>query len=394
MKAQQSSDDVKILSTKAEIERLRKFWVSQNRHRDADLDYYLFIVELFPEVIRPHVIVLYRDGQPKAIAAGRLEERPLVARVGYWRIQTRKLRTLTIIHHGMVGDIDADDSKAIVTSIIELLRRGEADLARFETLDVPSQLYACATNIPHFAFSDQFTNPELHYGRALNYGAKSLIDSLSSNTRHNFRRSGKRLLEASPRGIRVELFNEVATVEHLMRDVETVAKKSYQRGLGVGFISSDRTQRRLEFEARKGWLRGYVLYLNDVPAAFWIGSLYKNTFHSDFIGYDPLYAKSSPGMYLVIKVLNELAGLPEERKASYVDFGGGEGLWKATLSDTSSYRTSAYIFAPTFAGFFLNFFWSAPSAINRLAKTILGRGDLLMRAKKMLRAKYNQGKSN
>ena len=92
-----------------------------------------------------------------------------------------------------------------------------------------------------------------------------------------------------------------------MRDAEELARRSYQRGLGVGFTSSPQMRQRLEFEAAKGWLRGYVLYFEEKACAFWIGSLYQGTFYSDFIGYDADYAKFSPGLYLVINALEELS---------------------------------------------------------------------------------------
>ena len=127
------------------------------------------------------------------------------------------------------------------------------------------------------------------------------------------------------------------------------------------------------------------LYIEDRPCAFWIGWLRDGIFYSDFLGYDPDRAEYSPGMYLVINVLEELFG--PKNPASALDFGGGEGDWKAILSNRSWREAPVHVFAPTFRGLYLNFLWSAPAMINVWAKNILNRTNLMARVKKKWRAK-------
>ena len=127
---------IETFRTKSELEVVRDFWSSAHAHRDADFEFYQFIGELFPHIVRPHVIAVYRDGEPKALILGRLENRSLDIRVGYWRLRTRKLRTLTIVHGGVVGDPRDEDCEAVMRHIIHSLRAGEAVLARFKSLAV------------------------------------------------------------------------------------------------------------------------------------------------------------------------------------------------------------------------------------------------------------------
>ena len=179
-------------------------------------------------------------------------------------------------------------------------------LARFESLESKSPLYARAIAMPGFAYSDHFTNASVHY--AWSAGHKAFLESFR---RMNAIITGGGLSVSwrrFPSAVRIERFREIAGLDKLMCDAEVVARKSYQRGLGVGFENSLLMRRRLEFESRKGWLRGYILYIEDRPCAFWIGSLRDGTFYSDFLGYDPDRAEYSPGMYLVINVLEELFG--------------------------------------------------------------------------------------
>ena len=85
-------------------------------------------------------------------------------------------------------------------------------------------------------------------------------------------------------------------------------------------------------------------------------------------------------MYLVINVLEELFG--PKNPASALDFGGGEGDWKAILSNRSWREAPVHVFAPTYRGLYLNFLWNAPAMINVWAKNILNRTNLMARVKK------------
>ena len=57
---------IRVLKNREEIKALREFWDSCGPNRDADLDFYLFIVDSYPQTLRPHVVVLWEEGVPKA----------------------------------------------------------------------------------------------------------------------------------------------------------------------------------------------------------------------------------------------------------------------------------------------------------------------------------------
>src|ERR1700683_2864939 len=62
--------DIRIARDFAEVESLREAWSRWPGHRDSEIDFYLMILRSYPEVLRPHVIALYRNEQPEAILIG------------------------------------------------------------------------------------------------------------------------------------------------------------------------------------------------------------------------------------------------------------------------------------------------------------------------------------
>ena len=171
----------------------------------------------------------------------------------------------------------------------------------------------------------------------------------------------------------------------MVRDIEEIAKKTYQRGLGVGFIDSPEMRNRLRFEAERGWLRAYVLYLSDRPCAFWVGRLYRNAFHSEFMGYDPCYSRYSPGMFLIMRVLEDLCGGNGSEKIEEVDFGLGDAQYKEVLGNREWLDTSLYLFGPNLKGIGLSFLRTPIMAIDAIARAALEGTSFLPRIKRAWR---------
>jgi hypothetical protein len=368
---------VKILRTIPEIERIRQFWESCNT--DGDLDAYLFSFNESPNVIRPHVIVRYRDGRPEAMLIGRLERSRVDVGISYFSSRMPLVPTLKVFYRGLLGSNTSIDIRQFVESIWDSLKLGEAIMAVFDGLDLSSDTYRYAKSIPRFLCADHISSPQLRRARTLLGGHASFLSSLSSNERYNQKRRAKKLSTDFGSRVRVDHFCGRADIARLMRDSEKVARVSYQRGLGVGYVSTPAMRRYLEFEADKGTLSGHILYLNDLPCAFWVGSLYKGFFSSKMLAHDPSYSSYAPGVYLVVKVLEGMQAelLPDE--AVIVDFGLGlqrSDQYKARFSDVCWRESVVVMFAPRAIGVSLNILRTAVMLATRSIMAVLGKMNL------------------
>lgn len=176
----------------------------------------------------------------------------------------------------------------------------------------------------------------------------------------------------------------MSEIENLAAEVERLASRSYQRGLGAGFSDTPKVRNQLRLKAERGWLRGYVLYLGGKPCAFWIGDINRGTFGSDYLGYDPDFAKHSPGMYLIMRVIEGFCDGHREGVTT-VDFGPGHAQYKEVLSNREWREASVYIFAPTLKGISLNLVRGAMGGMDQIAKKALARTNLLRKIKKAWR---------
>jgi hypothetical protein len=379
---------IRVLKNREEIKALREFWDSCGPNRDADLDFYLFIVDSYPQTLRPHVVVLWEEGVPKALIAGRLDLSHLPVRIGYLSLPVPKMRVLQFVYGGCLGDVSSANAKLLVGSIIESLAENEADAAAFQHFDLCSPLISCARSLPRWLCSDHIAHPDTHRIRDLSGETGPFLARLNKNERY-LQRQRVRKISEDFRSSRIELFDTPDKVARLVRDVESVAMKSYQRGLGVGFSDTPVIRARLEFEARKGWLRAYVLYLDDQPCAFWIGSLREKVFLSDYLGFDPAYAEYASGMYLIVKVTEELCGNLGDKSVAVdrIDFGIGDASYKERFSNLSRQESTIYIFAPTITAVWVNVLRSVAAIVHYSAKALLQTTPLLGKIKRIWRTR-------
>ncbi len=383
---QTSRYQTRTLKTRKEVETLREFWSSLELSRDADFDFFLFIADLYPETLRPHVVVLYDGETPKALLAGRLDETKLPVRIGYIELPVPKMKIIQFVHGGWLGDITQETSKLLIGGVIEALSAGEADAAQLHCPDLTSPLVQWASRLPLLLCSDYLIQPQAHRVRELPDMAGTFLASLSQNERYQQRKRAKKF-EEDFKETEVRAFIAPEDVGRLMSDAEAIAKTSYQRGLGTGFCQTPTIEARLAFEAARGWLRGYVLYCGNQPCAFWIGSLRNQVFLSDYLAFDPAYSQYGPGMYLIVKVMEELnrGGSGSDVLAKRVDFGIGDATYKERLSNSHWFELPVYIFAPGIKGLAVNGVRSAAGRFNRLAKRLMGATPLVGNLKRSWR---------
>ena len=134
-----------VLRSVSELEAIRSVWKAWSRHPNADFDLYNLLLTSRPEILRPHVILVHRNGAPDSILIGRLEQRHVALKIGYKTILRPNVRLLAFIHQGYLGQPSPENSDLLLNEILTSLGQGEADIAFFNSLSVDSSLYRSAT---------------------------------------------------------------------------------------------------------------------------------------------------------------------------------------------------------------------------------------------------------
>jgi GNAT acetyltransferase-like protein len=376
--------EIKVARSLAEVEALREAWTKWPSHRDSDIDFYLMIIQSYPEVLRPHVMALYRDGELDAIMVGRLEEKKLAFNIGYLRPFRPLARCLTFVYGAVHGNNSPENTQVLVEAVMDSLKLGEADLAMLEFVPVNSRLYQQATNVPRIS-RDTLQAGQGHDVMIVPESIDEVYRRMSSDRRIETRRRVRKL-QSHPAGKpKIACYRHESELGTLFHDAEEIAKTTYHRGLGVGFADKPDVRARLELAAKKGWLRANLLYIGERPVAFWIGMLYHGSFISEYMGYDPEFRRFSPGMVLIMSVIEGFCSRANGDAVKDLDFGLGHAEYKGALCSESWMEAPVYIFSPTLRGFKLKAMRSATRVIDRGARKILTSSNFLPRLKRAWR---------
>ena len=369
---------VRILRSAAEVEAVREFWSSSPGTRDSDIDIFLGGLHNGSEDLQPRVLVLYRGGEPVVLMAGKISRRKFTFRIGYFRLFNPMVNVMTIPYGGLRGQASSEDCRKLVQEIIKCLKRGEADVAVLQYVDADSTLFRSAKSEPKFLLCDHFTPRRPHRKRTLPSSIEQLYVE-SSQGGKQFRRVAKKLSNEFSGQVRVDRFEALADLDRTLSVVEEIAKKTWQRNASsIGFNIKDAPLlEALKTEAEGGHLRIYTLHLGGIPVAFWIGAVYQRTFFSDFLGYDPDYARFSPGTYLLSQMMEEFCAQGVED----IDFGFSDEEYKRRFGNVLWQDTTVHVFAPSPMGLALSSMRMITALVNEGARALLKRTNLYQNAK-------------
>jgi hypothetical protein len=382
--------EVRVARSLAEVEQLREAWSAWPSHRDSDIDFYLMIVQSYPEVVRPHVMALYRNGELTAIMAGRLEKKRIPFSIGYLRPFRPWARCLTFVYGAIHGDASPGNTQLLLQELTASLQRDEADLALLEFVPLEMPLYRLALETPGLLSRDTLPPAQEHDLMAVPGSIEEVYRRMSGSRREGIRRGMRKFLAHAEGKARIVCYRDAADLDRLFLDAEQIAGKTYQRGLGAGFSDTPEVRRRLELAARKGWLRAYLLYVGDRPCSFWIGMLYQGAFVSEYLGYDPEFRKLSPGMFLIMRVIEDFCRAAEGDTVTELDFGLGHAEYKGALCSKSWLEAPVYIFSPTLKGMSLKAMRTATRAADGLARKALASTSFFSRLKRAWRDRLAQ----
>ena len=356
----------------------------------ADPDFYEAALRAEDQILRPHLVVVEQEDEVRAMLIGRLERLEFGVRAGYRKLYTPWVHSITIVQGGILGEVDEALFRRLVRDIRASLEKEGADVLIFRYLPLDSPLYRVAAEEPPFLARQRVVDSEVHWELDLPDSLDEILAALSSSTRQTVNRYVRRLEREYTDKIVVRIFTEVSELDEFFSDIEPVSATTYQRALGVSFGDTPKDRERTRVSLKRGWFRGYVLYLDGVPRAFHHGELYRGRFRHGRPGYDPDYAQLRIGTYLLLRVFEDLIAHPD---ASVVDYGVGDADYKRRFGTRSWREGSVVVYAPTFRALRVNATLTKLLGAVRLAKRLFGKGATYQRIRRTWRRRLTRARA-
>jgi hypothetical protein len=332
---------VVVARTLEEVEALRKIWETAGvSDIDSDIDYFLTVVRNAPNVTRPHVVLIQRPGLPALLAVARLERLSLPLSIGYRTLLRPQLRAIVVTFGGVIGAAGADDERLLIDELRRPLDTGEADMLLLPKIDIAGTLRDIVAERAGWLRRSHAQSGTRRWVASVPESLDAFWSGRSAKTRQTLRRQDRNLVRKYGDGLRLRRFEYPHEMAELCRDMEAVASKTYQRGLGAAYSGSPLDLGLIELGLSRRWLRTWMLYLWDRPVAFWSGTNYANTFTTGTPGFDPEYAKDSVGRYTMFRMIEDLCAADE---VTQLDFGSGDADYKAAFGTVARLEADVFL---------------------------------------------------
>ena len=332
---------------------------------DTDIDYYLHNLRRDSTILRPHVITIWQDGIAQAMLVGQIRRQKISTYVSFVRLRGPTSTVLEVINGGRMGRESSAIDKRLAFELLKATNGGGVDLVCLQRLPVHTNLFREVRQLPGLLGREGVPHVS-------NYSVLPLTASegkhpiFGGKSRREVRRKTRILERAFPGRVRLECYSRPSELDVGIRDAVSVAAKTWQYYLGWCGLNAQ-TRDSFEFFAKRGWLRIYVLYVNDFPCAFLIGQLYNKAFYCQHAGYHPDFVRFSVGSLLTAWALEDLAASGAEQ----VDLGAGLQEHHRRLGCPMRQEATVHVYSLTWRGVWLNMLFAATTVVRAAGRHAL-----------------------
>lgn len=333
---------VTVARSVTEVEELRPVWEQLPINDiDGDIDYFLTVVRSDPTVVRPHVVMVERPDTTPILIVCRLVRQSFPLRLGYLDLGRVTAKTLVTSFDGILGARTETDYALAVDAVrLHGLDR-DASLLQFQKLEDGLARRAIEANV---AAVLRTRRPDVIRWTLLPPESFDLLlAARPSSSRQRIRRELSGFRRSHAGRFAVLRLDHPDHTSRLEPDIASVMLLTYQHGLGVGSVQDDLMVELRSLAVQKGWLRAWMLYLDDRPVAYWWGMLYRGVLAPGSTGYDPAYAREGVGFFTMMAMFEDLCADP---LVTEIDFGHGDADYKQRFASHSTTSCDVLVFKP------------------------------------------------
>ncbi|MDH3267259.1 MAG: GNAT family N-acetyltransferase [Ignavibacteria bacterium] len=376
-----------------ELDSIKAAWMDFAVNRDEpkmvenDFEYFRFQVSEGMIIGDPLVFALFDDEKPVLITSGRIETTNFSPSIAYFKLNfiRMKKKCYHIYPYGIFDNISSEVTvHNFIKSVIPVLKEKDIDYIFFNLMHRHTELSKYLLNFRNQMMRDLIPSFEDHSILQLPADFESFINSRNTNSRQKFRRLMRRVEKDSINKTVIKVFTDVNDIENFFNEAEQIAQKSQLRAINVGFKSTPDELKQKQWLAAKGYIRGYILYVNDIPCSFLLCNNYMRTFLLEYTGIRTDYEKNQLGTYLYLKMIEDVIN---SRLADTIDFTHGSDLYKKILSSGNIEDLRIRLYIPKASNIFFIANVTFNTLINKWSRSLLRNTGLYDKLRRTVRKK-------
>ena len=222
-----------------------------------------------------------------------------------------------------------------------------------------------------------------HYYLRTNLPFDRYVATLGAKTRSTLRRKLRRIAATNRAGT-FRVFSTPERMAAFHEQAASLAATTYQHRLfGTGLPAHNDYREQITALARRGEFYGFILYVNDRPAAYTACPVIRpHVALYDYTGYDPVQAVFSPGIVLQYSIIEYFCGNPA---IEWYDLCTGEGEHKTLFTSTWKLCCNTYLLRASVPALLLVSAHRVLNAITTAVAALLDSMRLKGRVKRLVR---------
>lgn len=363
-----------VARTAAEVDSLRPIWdVAGATGVDTDVDYFSTVVEVSPTADRPHVIHLATDDHD-ALLVARHARTPL-------RVWTGTVRpaSLVVSFDGVLGARGTKDREHLLRALLVALRDTDTSAAIVQKVDIDSEWFQTLSAVPARRRAVRGAVPLWRTDLPDSYDA--LLAQRSTKSRRQLRFDDNKLRRTYGSRLTLRRLDDPEHHPRSTNDIMAVAEQSYQGKLGISLADDAIQQALLERAREAGWLRAWMLYVDERPVAFWWGVVRSGILSIGSPGFVPEHASDRVGYYTLRRMLEDACADPE---ICAIDWGAGHADYKERFGTSVRTVADVVLTADDPAGWALAGLLHAEKRSMAIARSTSARFELARRRRRRL----------
>ncbi|WP_068544425.1 GNAT family N-acetyltransferase [Thalassotalea crassostreae] len=259
-----------------------------------------------------------------------VESRGIGVKLGLFKIFSIKVNSLRLIGDDLIFECHSGIKDCIEIFLNHLSNSPEYDCLVVESIRETSELFQILKKTPSY-FVSHAENNNIVRQLTLNSNHDEYLSNIKRKVRYNLKRTVKLFTENFGNNVELVEYTTPDQVNDLLNQVDIIYNKSWQKNIkGELERNSNRSVLQRQSQAKNAWLRSYVLFCENKPIAFVLGTQFNGLYDYEETGYDPKYANFSPGTVMNYMIIQRLF---EFNKPDIIDFGFGENTYKKVFGN-------------------------------------------------------------
>jgi CelD/BcsL family acetyltransferase involved in cellulose biosynthesis len=251
-----------------------------------------------------------------------------------------RLHGFRLVGNRVLGVVDELLTRQVLAACANYVREKHATFLLIEDLERSDPLFVAAETLQSEGFR-LFSPTGIQERLKIEFPStpSDYWTKFSSKTRNTFRRKQKKI--GMTRLVRI---SQPDQIPEFLAEAHTISQRTWQsEKLGLRIHNSEAELRFFTFLATHQSLRSYLLFVDDKPAAFLVGTQHNGLFNYEEVGYDREFSDRSPGQVLLLQVLEDLLS---DNPPRVFDFGGGSADYKQLFATTASTSGTLWLVPP------------------------------------------------